>query len=122
MALKQKEKVQAGQPYNPSKRDSAQVHNINWKSPTFWPMIDIAVMKQLGKPNLSEIIRTLQDRDPRFQYLTHQQLSDWRDKTQQDKIVWSEQTLQDVRKGFLAGGDQTRHDVFVSLLYLGNNL
>ena len=82
------------------KRDSAQSYNINWKSLTYWPMIERVVKEQIGKPNLSRIIQTLQDRDPRFNHLTHQRLSDWRDKTQKDKIIWSEQTLQDVRKGF----------------------
>jgi hypothetical protein len=115
--LKQKEKEHAGQIYKPSKRDSAQIHNINWKSPTFWPMINKVAMEQVGKPNLSEIIRTLRGRDQRFQHLTHQRLSDWRDKTREDKIVWSEKTLLDVQKGFLPGGDQTRHNVFVSFLY-----
>jgi hypothetical protein len=114
---KRKEADGTGRPFKPSKRDTAQSSNINWKSPTFWPIIDGVVKQQVGKPNLSEIIRTLQDRDPRFIYLTHQRLSDWRDKAQKDKIVWSEQTLQDVQKGFLPGGNQTRHNVFVSFLH-----
>ena len=76
-ALKRKEKEKAGQPYKPSKQSSKQSQNINWKSPTFWPMIDRAVKEQVGKPNLSEIIRTLQSRDKRFEHLTHQQLSEW---------------------------------------------
>jgi len=95
-----------------------QSQNINWKSPTFWPMIDQTVKEQVGKPNLSEIIQTLQSRDQQFQHLTHQQLSDWRDKTWKDKIVWSKQTLHDVQKGFLPGGNQTRYNVFVSFLYI----
>ena len=37
-----------------------QSQNINWKSPTFWPMIDQATKEQVGKPNLTEIIQTLQ--------------------------------------------------------------
>ena len=60
--------------------------NINWKSPALWPMIDQAVKEQKGKPNLSEVIRTLKDRDRRFEHLTHQRLSDWRDKTQANKL------------------------------------
>ena len=82
-------------------------------------MIDQAVKEQVGKPNLSEIIRTLQSWDKRFQFLTHQRLSDWRNKSQKDKIVWSEETLRDVQKGFLPGGEQTRYNVFVSsLIYI----
>jgi len=94
-----------------------QSQNINWKSPAFWPMINQVVREQIGKPNLSEIVRTLQGRDNRFQYLTHQRLSDWQDKTYKDKIVWSEETLRDVQQGFLPGGKQTRYNVFVSFLY-----
>jgi hypothetical protein len=115
--LKQREKEHAGEVYKSSKRDSAQSHNINWKSPTFWPMINKAVMEQVGKPNLSQIIRTLRSRDQRFEHLTHQRLSDWRDKGQEDKIVWSEKTLQEVKKGFLPGGNLTRQNVFVSFIY-----
>jgi hypothetical protein len=114
-ALKHKDKEKAGQPYKPSKHDTAENQNINWKTPTFWPMIDQAAKEQIGKPNLTELIRTLQGRDRRFRFLTHQRLSDWRDKSQKNKIVWSEKTLLEVQKGFLPGGDQTRFNVFVSL-------
>jgi hypothetical protein len=82
-------------------------------------MINQVVNEQVGKPNLSEIVRTLQHRDNRFQYLTHQRLSDWRDKSYKNKIVWSEKTLLEVEKGFLPGGDQTCFNVFVSfILYI----
>jgi hypothetical protein len=77
-------------------------------------MIDQAAKEQIGRPNLNELIRTLQRRDDRFKYLTHQRISDWRDKTQKDKLVWSEKTLEDVQKGFLPGGNQTSFNVFVS--------
>ena len=77
-------------------------------------MIDQAVQEQIGKPNLTEVIKTLQSRDTRFRLLSHQRLSEWRDKTRNDKIVWSEKTLLEVQKGFLPGGDQTRFNVFVS--------
>lgn len=86
-------------------------------------MIDQVVKEYVGKPNLSEIIRTLQRRDKRFQYLTHQRLSDWRDKDRKDKVVWSKETLHDVEKGFLPGGEQTRYNVFVSsLIYICFNI
>ena len=116
--LKKKEKSQTGKTYQASKHDSAKISNINWKSPTYWPLIDQVVREQVGKPNLSDIVRTLQDRDRRFEHFKHQRLSDWRDKSRPDKIVWSKKTLQDVEKGFLPGGDITRYDVFVSFLYL----
>ena len=80
----------------------------------FWPIIDQAVKEQIGKPNLSAVVQTLQSRDSRFKHLTHQRLSDWRDKSQKDKIVWSEKTLADVQKGFLPGGNHTHFNVFVS--------
>jgi len=54
--LKKKEKEKTCQPYKPSKHNSMQSQNINWKSPTFWPMIDQAAKEQVGKPNLSKII------------------------------------------------------------------
>ena len=115
-ALKGKEKSHAGKTHIPSKHDSAKSSNINWKLPAYWPLIDQVVREQIGKPNLSEIERTLKDRDARFYHFKHQRISDWRDKDILHKIVWSKQTLQGVEKGFLPGGDQTRHNVFVSFL------
>jgi hypothetical protein len=112
--LKQKEKKNAGKPFNPSKCDYVQSQHINWKSPVFWPAIAQVVKEQGGKPNLSEVIWILRARDAWFTFLTHQQLSDWQDKTQPDKIVWSEETLWDVQKGYLPGGHQTHYNVFVS--------
>ena len=91
--------------------------NINWKTPVFWLTINQMVQKhnkRIGKPNLSAVIRDLQDLDEQFKFLTHQRLSDWRDKSQQDKIIWSKETLAEVEKGFLPGGNQTRFNVFVS--------
>ena len=44
-------------------------------------MIDSAVKMQIGKPNLSKVVEALQGKDKRFKHLTHQWLSDWRDKT-----------------------------------------
>ena len=116
--LKKREKHYTGQPYKPSKQDSAQSRNINWKSPAYWPLIDQVVREWVGKPNLTEIVWIIKSRNTRYEHLTHQQLSDWQDKTQGDKFVWSKQTLQDVAKGFLPGGDQTRHNIFVSFLCL----
>jgi len=52
-----------GQPYTSSKCDSMHNQYINWKSPTFWPVIDQVVKEQIGKPNLSEIIQILQGQD-----------------------------------------------------------
>lgn len=80
-------------------------------------MIDSAVKMQIGKPNLSKVVEALQGKDKRFKHLTHQRLSDWRDKTRKDKVVWSNKTLQDVQRGFLPGGNQTRYNVFVSFPY-----
>ena len=79
-------------------------------------MIDRVAREWVGKPNLTRMVQILRDRDPRFTHLTHQRISDWRDKTQTDKIIWSEKTLREVEKGFLPGGDQTRYNVFVSFL------
>ena len=115
--LKEKEKKKTGQPQKPSKRDSGQSQNVNWRSPTFWPMIDQVVKEQIGRPNLTEIIQILRSRDSRFKLLSHQRLSDWRDKNETKKIVWSKKTLLEVEKGFLPGGNQTRYNIFVSFIY-----
>jgi len=34
-----------------------------------------------------------------------------------DRIVWSEKTLNEVKKGFLPGGMQTQFDIYVSTFY-----
>jgi hypothetical protein len=75
--LKKKGKEKTCLPFNPSKQDSAQIHNINWKSPIFWQMIDRVAGEQVGEPNLTKMVQVLQDQDPQFIHLTHQQISDW---------------------------------------------
>lgn len=113
--VKRKEKEKTGEVYKPTKRESTPHTRINWKSPAFWPLIDQAAKQQMGKPNLTELIKQLQQRDARFNHLTHQRTSEWRDPPVKDKIVWSEKTLNEVRKGFLPGGIQTRFNIFVSV-------
>ena len=79
-------------------------------------MIDSVARKWVGKPNLTEMVQTLKDQDAQFTHLTHQQISDWQDETQRDKIVWSDKPFKRLKKGFLPGGDQTQYNVFVSFL------
>ena len=116
--LKKKEKEETtGKPYKATKCESMEMKYINWKSPVFWPTINQVVQKHnkgVGKPSVRAVIRDLQESDDRFKFLTHQRLSDWCDKSQQDKIIWSKKTLAEVEKGFLPGGNQTRFNVFVS--------
>ena len=113
--MKQQEKKKAGKKHTPSKRDAAPHKSINWKSPTFWPIIDMVARQQIGKPNHSEIIKELQKLDDRFQYLRYQRIGEWRDKSVTDHIQWSEETIATVKKGFLPGGHQTHYNVFVSI-------
>ena len=40
--MKQREKEKAGKVYVPSKHDAAPYKNVNWMSPTFWPIIETA--------------------------------------------------------------------------------
>ena len=114
--MKQQTKVKAGKPYKPSKRDVAPPKAINWKSPTYWPMIEMAAQQQIGKPNLSKLVEQLQQQDSWFKYLTHQRISEWRDKSVTNRIEWSEETIAAVKKEFLPGGHTTHYNVFVSIL------
>jgi hypothetical protein len=41
--MKQQEGVEIGKPYKSTKHDTALHTTINWKSPTFWPVIEMAV-------------------------------------------------------------------------------
>jgi hypothetical protein len=115
--VKQQEKEKAGKVFKPTKRESATHSYINWKSPSLWPLIDQAAKQQVGKPNLTNLIKQLRQQDPRFNHLNYQCISEWRDALVKDKIVWSEKTLKEVKKGFLPGGIQTRFDIFVSIFY-----
>jgi hypothetical protein len=112
--VKKREMAKAGQVYNLTKQESTLPTYINWKSPAFWPLIDQAAKRQVGKPNHSALIKQLQQQDPRFNHLSHRRIGEWRDPSVKDKIVWSKKTLDEVRAGFLPGGIQTRFDVFVS--------
>jgi biopolymer transport protein ExbD len=113
--IKRREQVKAGKPYKPSKRDEALQKTINWRSPTYWPMIEMAARKQVGKPNLTELVNQLRQQDNRFNYLTHRRISEWRNKSVKNRIEWSEETIALVKKEFLPGGHQTRYNVFVSI-------
>ena len=113
--VKRREKESVGKVYTPSKRDAAALRTINWKSPTYWPMIEAAARQQTGKPNLSKLVKRLQDQHPHFRHLTHRRLSEWRDKTVKDKIEWSKETIATVKKEFLPGGHQTKYNIFVSI-------
>ena len=117
---KHQKKLKEGKPYKPTKRESTPYTCVNWKSPTFWPLIDQAARQQIGKPNATALIRQLRQLDSHFSHLSHQRISEWRDLSIKDKIVWSKETLHEVKKEFLPGGVQTRFDVFVSVfLYSG---
>ena len=114
--MKRYEKEKAGKVYVPSKHDAAPYKTINWMSPTFWPIIETAARQQIGKPNLSKLAAKLKEQDPRFEHFDYRRLSDWRDKSVKDRLVWSKETIAAVKKEFLPGGHQTRFNVFVSAL------
>src|ERR1700679_2791674 len=111
--MNRQESVKAGKAYKPSKRDEAPHKTINWRSPTFWPIIEMAARQQVGKPNHTKLVEQLRLYDPRFIHLSHQRIGKWRDKSIKDKFVWSKVTLAAVKKEFLPGGHQTRYNVFV---------
>lgn len=112
--LKRQEKEKAGKEYRPSKQDVAPHTTINWKSPVFWPIIERAALEQTGKPHIQNLLKTLKKIDPRFELLGHQRIGEWRDKSVNDRIVWSPETIATVKKEFFPGGHQTRYNVFVS--------
>lgn len=115
---KHQESLRAGKTHKPTKRDMAPLKTVNWKSPAFWPIIDAAARRQVGKPNITKLVKQLQEKDERFRHLTHQRVSEWRDKSVTTRIVWTAETLEMVKKEFLPGGHQTRYNVFVSIFKL----
>jgi len=112
--VKRQERVKAGKVYKPTKKESTPYTHINWKPPAFWPLIDQAARQYIGKPNLTELIKQLWQQDDRSNHLKHQRISEWRDPSVKDRIVWSEKTLNEVKMEFLPGGMQTQFDIFVS--------
>ena len=84
----------------------------------FWPIIDMAAKQQVGKPNLTKLVEQLRQQDPHFQLLSHRRISEWRDKSVENRISWSEETIASVKKEFLPGGHQTHYNVFVSTLQI----
>lgn len=75
----------------------------------------MVAQQQVGKPNLTRLVTQLQQHDSRFTYLSHQRISEWRDKSVKDRIEWTAETIAAVKKEFLPGGHQTRYNVFVSI-------
>ena len=45
--MKRQESVKAKKPYKPTKRDEASHTAINWRSPAFWPLIEMTARQQL---------------------------------------------------------------------------
>jgi len=115
---KQRKNEKEGKVHKLTKKESEPPKNINWKSPTYWPLIDQTAKEQVGKPNISELLRQLRRKDGCFIHLRQQRLSEWRDQSDKEKIKWSKKTLDEVQKGFLPGGIETRFNIFVSLLKL----
>ena len=113
--MKKEESEKTGKKYTLSKHDAAPHKAVNWKSPVFWPMIDMAAQQKVGKPNHSKLVNQLQQQDSRFEYLSHRRIGEWRDKSVKDRIVWSEETVATVKKEFLPGGHQTHYNIFVSI-------
>ena len=54
--VKKEEREKAGKKYTLLKCDAAPHKAVNWKSPTFWPITDMAAQQQVRKPNHSELI------------------------------------------------------------------
>jgi hypothetical protein len=117
--MKRREVMKTGKPYKTTKREEASQKTINWKSEVFWPRIDLAARQQMGKPNLTKLVQHMCQLDPKFKYLSHQRISEWRDKSVKNRIEWTPETIAEVKKGFHPGGHQTQFNVFVSVL---NNL
>ena len=112
--VKRQERVKAGKVHKPTQKESTPYTRISWTSPALWPLIDQAARRYIGKPNLTELVKRLRQQDDRFNHLKHQRISEWRDPSVKDRIVWSEKTLNKVKMGFLPGGMQTQFDIFVS--------
>ena len=74
--MKQQKNVKAGKPHKATKCDAAPHKAINWNSPTFWPMIEMAARQQVGKPNISKLVDQLQQQDQRFNYLSHRRIGE----------------------------------------------
>jgi hypothetical protein len=113
--MKRQQSAKARKPYKATKLEETPQKTINWQSPTFWPIIEMAARRQVGKPNLSKLVNQLQQYDSRFKYLSHQRVSEWRNKSVKDRLEWTAETIAAVKKGFLPGGHQTQYNVFVSI-------
>jgi hypothetical protein len=82
------------------------------------PMIDMAAQQKIGKPNHSKLISQLQQQDSCFKHLSYRRIGEWRDKSVEDQIVWSKDTIATVKMEFLPGGHQTHYNIFVSVLQI----
>jgi uncharacterized Fe-S cluster-containing MiaB family protein len=118
--MKRRESLKAKKPHKATKLSEASHKTINWRSPTFWPIIEMVARQQVGKPNLTRLVDQLQQCDSRFTYLSHQRISEWRDKSVKDRIEWTAETIAAVKQEFLPGGHQTRYNVFVSVFKISD--
>lgn len=85
-------------------------------SPFLWSQI-LDATRRIGYPwSPTQITRHLQTRDPvNFADLRPQRISDWRDNSVTDRLVWRPYVLKAVAKGNKPLGVTTRRHIFVSL-------
>ncbi|KAL7277451.1 hypothetical protein ACG7TL_008372 [Trametes sanguinea] len=85
---------------------------VNWKAPHLWKMID-ETAREVGYPwSPKEIVRRLRQKsETLFGRLREQRLSDWRDRTVTDRLVWKPEVLKAVEKGYRQGGHATRKGI-----------
>jgi hypothetical protein len=54
--LKWHQSEKSGRFYITTKHDWLPQKTINWRSPTFWPIIDMVAHRQIGKPNITKLV------------------------------------------------------------------
>ncbi|OBZ66407.1 hypothetical protein A0H81_13643 [Grifola frondosa] len=86
--------------------------NVNWKAPHLWLIIDEAA-KSVGYPwSPKDIVDRLQHQHGKVFYrLKPQRISDWKDRTITDTLVWKDSVLKSVERRYRQGGHSTHSGI-----------
>lgn len=95
--------------------NTQKAQRTNWMNPFLWTMIDSAA-KAVGYPwRPVDIVQRLKLQQPElFAKLSPQRISDWRDTSIKDQLVWKDNVIAATQHGNHPRGENLRHSILVS--------
>lgn len=108
--------------HNPEASGRSYINNqpkatyVNWMNPFLWALIHSAAVAEGYPWSPAAIVKRLQLQYPElFAKLRPQRISEWRDLTVTDRLVWRPSVLANAQQGNHPGGAVVRWSILVSI-------